>query len=50
MPTTIAAGGGAGTQSAGISFGGYSNGGSPFAITHEFTGPGVPVTKTITTS
>jgi len=50
MPTTIQSGAGAGTQSAGISFGGYSNGGSPFAITHEFTGPGIPQTKTITTS
>ena len=50
MPTTIQSGAGAGTQSDGISFGGYSNGGSPFAVTHEFTGPGVPQTKTITTS
>ena len=38
---------GAGTQAAGLAFGGFTA--SPSA-TEEFTGPGTPVTKTITTS
>jgi hypothetical protein len=41
--------GGAGTQTAALAFGGYT--GSPFSTaTEEWTGPGTPVTKTITTS
>ena len=40
--------GGVGTQSAALAFGGNSP--SPTGATEEYTGPGSPVTKTITTS
>ena len=40
---------GAGTQAAGLAFGGNTGSGATGA-TEEFTGPGVPQTKTITTS
>jgi hypothetical protein len=42
--------GGAGTQAAGLAFGGTAVPGSQTAATEEFTGPGAPVTRTITTS
>jgi len=41
--------GGAGTQAAGLGFGGLDSS-VAVANTEEFTGPGAPVTKTITTS
>ena len=43
--------GAAGTQTAGLGFGGYT-GAPPDSVvsTEEFTGPGSPVTQTITTS
>jgi hypothetical protein len=49
LTTARGTGGGAGTQSLGIIFGGVSDPG-PSAATEEWTGPGSPVTKTITTS
>ena len=42
--------GGAGSQTAGLAFGGDPGPSGATAATEEFTGPGIPVTKTITTS
>jgi hypothetical protein len=39
---------GAGTQTAGLAFGGYTT--TSVAATEEWTGPGAPLTQTITVS
>jgi hypothetical protein len=49
MATARGNSGGAGTQTAGLVFGGYT-GTAVVTNTEEFTGPGSPVTQTITTS
>jgi hypothetical protein len=50
--TTRGFAGSGGTQASAIMFGGYvpAGGGSLTNVTEEWTGPGAPVTKTITTS
>jgi hypothetical protein len=50
VATTRTVMGSAGTQTAGLAFGGTTAPGPQTASTEEFTGPGSPVTQTITTS